>query len=201
MSMCAVTAEVDVSRVERIEDHYDPKTSVMRSEESSIERAGEDAAGATGVNLPGAQSNIPTGDAKPANAADGGAPNAAPLSVGTLRESHTRNFEVDHVTEKRFTSAGTLRRVTVAVVVDGVPGANMPRSKEEMEKISALVRSAVGADEKRGDNVTVESVPFLVAPPEVAAAPAFPHRSSSSRRSTVRMRRPQQGCSSSVSSG
>ena len=156
-----VTADVDVSRTERVEDHYDPKTAVMRSEESSIERVGEDAAGATGV--PGAQSNIPTGDAKPGNAADGGAPPQT-LTAGTTRESHTRNFEVDHITEKRFTSAGTLRRVTVAVVVDGISGpngANLPRSKEEMEKISALVRSAVGADEKRGDNVTVESVPFL----------------------------------------
>ncbi len=160
-----VTAELDASRTERVEDRYDPKTSALRSEERSVERAGDDAAGATGV--PGAQSNLPGGDGRAA--ADGGAP-----APGNTRESHTRNFEVDHVVEKRFTAAGTLRRITVAVVVDGIPLSLAPRSREEMEKISALVRSAVGADEKRGDVVTVESVPFLVPPTETAPPPAPP---------------------------
>jgi flagellar M-ring protein FliF len=157
-----VTAELDTARTERVEDRYDPARSALRSEERSIERMGEDAAGATGV--PGAQSNLPNGDGR----ADGGAP-----MPGAVRESHTRNFELDHVVEKRFIASGTLRRVTVAVVVDGVPVTGAPRPKEEMEKISSLVRSAVGADEKRGDLVTVESVPFLV-PPAEPAPPAAP---------------------------
>ncbi len=159
-----VTAELDTARTERIEDRYDPTRSALRSEERSIERMGEDAAGATGV--PGAQSNLPNGDGR---AVDGGAG-----TPGAIRESHTRNFELDHVVEKRFIASGTLRRVTVAVVVDGVPITGGPRGKEEMEKISALVRSAVGADEKRGDLVTVESVPFIapVAEPALPEAPA-----------------------------
>ena len=161
-----VTAELDTSRTERVEDRYDPKTSVLRSEERSVERAGDDAAGATGV--PGAQSNLPGGDGRAA-AADGGAP-----APGSTRESHTRNFEVDHVVEKRFIAAGTLRRITVAVVVDGIPLSAVPRSHEEMDKISALVRSAVGADDKRGDVVTVESVPFLAPAVEPAPPPAPP---------------------------
>jgi len=150
-----VTAELDTARTERTEDRFDPAKSALRSEERSIERVGEDAAGATGV--PGAQSNLPTGDAR----VDGGA-----VTPGAVRESHTRNFELDHVVEKRFIASGTLRRVTVAVVVDGVPVTGAPRGKEEMDKISALVRSAVGADDKRGDLVTVESVPFLAPAPE-----------------------------------
>ena len=159
-----VTAELDTARTERVEDRYDPARSSLRSEERSIERMGEDAAGATGV--PGAQSNLPNGDGR---AVDGGAG-----TPGAIRESHTRNFELDHVVEKRFIASGTLRRVTVAVVVDGVPLTGAPRGKEEMEKISALVRSAVGADEKRGDLVTVESVPFIapVAEPALPDAPA-----------------------------
>ena len=170
-----VTAELDASRTERVEDRYDPKTSALRSEERSVERAGDDAAGATGV--PGAQSNLPGGDGRAA--ADGGAP-----AAGNTRESHTRNFEVDHIVEKRFTAAGTLRRMTVAVVVDGTPlstgparagdAPSGPRSREEIEKISALVRSAVGADDKRGDVVTVESVPFLAPAVEPAPPPAPP---------------------------
>jgi flagellar M-ring protein FliF len=78
-----------------------------------------------------------------------------------VRDSHTRNFEVDHVTEKRVIAAGVLRRITVAVVIDGAA----PRSKEELDKIGSLVRSAVGFDERRGDAVTVEAVPFLTEPP------------------------------------
>jgi len=161
-----VTAELDASRTERVEDRFDPKSSVLRSEERSIERNGEDAAGATGV--PGAQSNLPGGDGRAG--ADGG----TPMAANTTRESHTRNFEVDHVVEKRFTAAGTLRRITVAVVVDGIPLSAAPRSPEEMAKISALVRSAVGADDKRGDVVTVESVPFLAVAAEAAAPAAAP---------------------------
>ncbi len=153
-----VTAELDTARTERVEDRYDPTRSALRSEERSVERMGEDAAGATGV--PGAQSNLPNGDGR---TVDGGAG-----TPGAVRESHTRNFELDHVVEKRFIASGTLRRVTVAVVVDGVPLTGAPRGKEEMEKISALVRSAVGADEKRGDLVTVESVPFIAPAPEPA---------------------------------
>lgn len=167
-----VTAEVDTARTERVEDRYDPTKSVVRSEERTVEHGAEDTAGATGV--PGSESNLPGGNGRGAAAgADGGAPTAA--APGAMRESHTRNFEVDHVIEKKFVAAGTtLRRVTVAVVVDGVPSSATPRSREEMDKIAALVKSAVGADEKRGDVVTVESMPFQTVEPQVAAGPAAP---------------------------
>lgn len=160
-----VTADIDSSRVERVEDHYDPKNTVLRSEEKSTERAAGGAEGpVTGV--PGAESNIPTGSDPGGDGADAGAARGLPI-----RESHTRNFEVDHVTEKRVVSGGVLRRLTVAVVVDGSPVVvgGPPRSKEEVDKIASLVRSAVGYDEKRGDAVTVEAVPFLGSEP--AAAP------------------------------
>lgn len=162
-----VTAELDATRMERVEDRYDPKTIALRSEERTVEHSAEEGTSATGV--PGAESNLPTGAARAAGGADGGAPQVA---QGPLRESHTRNFEVDHVVEKRFVSAGQLRRLTVAVVVDGSPITNAPRSPEEMAKISSLVRSAVGASDARGDLVTVESVPFIAAPIEIAPPPA-----------------------------
>jgi flagellar M-ring protein FliF len=63
----------------------------------------------------------------------------------------------------------------VAVVVDGVPGQGgapaQPRSAAELDKLTKLVRSAVGIDEKRGDMVTVESVPFIESEPTAAPAP------------------------------
>ena len=54
------------------------------------------------------------------------------------RESHTRNYEVDHVSEKRVSLQGAVRRLTVAVVVDGVPvegGGMEPRGREELDKL------------------------------------------------------------------
>jgi flagellar M-ring protein FliF len=158
-----VSADLDRSRVERVEDRYDPRTATVRSEQSTTERSVGDKS-ATGV--PGAESNAPT-----ANGADGGAPE------GTMRESRTRNFEVDHIVEKRLLTSGTLRRLTVAVVVDG-KGKDGVRSPEEMARFSALVRSAVGADDRRGDVVTVELVPFLEVEqaPVVAEKPLVPER-------------------------
>jgi flagellar M-ring protein FliF len=168
-----VTAEMDLSRFERTEDHYDPKTSVLRSEESSMERnAGADDDTVAGV--PGAESNLPTGAAPGAS--------ATPVAGGAIvRESHTRNFEVDHVQEKRTSSGSSIKRLTVAVVVDGVASAGdphvlVPRERPELDKIAGLVRSAVGANDKRGDMVTVESVLFTdgdVAAPIEAPAPPF----------------------------
>lgn len=167
-----VTADMDLSRFERTEDHYDPKTSVLRSEESSVERAGgvdDD----TVAGVPGAESNLPTGAAPGAT--------TTPVAGGAVvRESHTRNFEIDHVQEKRISNGSSIKRLTVAVVVDGVAGGADPRvmvlrERPELDKIAGLVRSAVGANEKRGDMVTVESVLFTdgeaSAPIEVPAPP------------------------------
>jgi len=167
-----VTVDIDSARVERVEDHYDPKQSALRSEERNVERSNDEVPVA---GVPGAESNLPGGvTARGAAAADGGVAEAvSDATAGATRESHTRNFEVDRITEKRTVTGGVLRRLTVAVVIDGspVPG-GAPRSKEEIDKIAGLVRSAVGFDERRGDAVTVEAVPFLVALAPEAPAPA-----------------------------
>ena len=214
-----VSADIDTARVEHVEDHYNPMTAVIRSEEATTERSsgGFDD---TVAGVPGAESNVPSGSsvnaakaaalaaaasAAPA-ASSSAAPNAAaiasalapttsPLSLpspamtasvqkglpaGTTRESHTRNFEIDHVSDKRTLAPGAVRRLAVAVVVDGIEitdqGQNkvVARDREQLDKIAALVRGAVGIDEKRGDILTVESVPFLsghVEAPVVVDAP------------------------------
>lgn len=151
-----ISAEMDMARVERVEDHFDPSKTALRSEERTIERAS--GSGETLAGVPGAESALPTGSAP--------AGSAAPTSPGTIRESHTRNFEVDHVLEKRTATTGSLKRLTVAVVLDGatkiVDGkpVTVTRSAEELEMLTKLVRSAVGADEKRGDLIAVQSVNF-----------------------------------------
>ena len=104
---------------------------------------------------------------------------------GVLREQHTRNFEIDHVTERRVATQGTVKRLTVAVIVDGIVRTEggrtrvIPRETAEIERLTTLVRGAVGASADRGDVVTVESIPFIEtveAPVRTAAArpPARP---------------------------
>jgi len=167
-----VTAEIDPARVERTEEHFDPTKSALRSEEQSLEHGSSDPNESV-AGVPGAESNLPTGTAKlaasatPATSASGsGAPAASsppPIAgSGTIRESHTRNFELDRVTEKRTTGGGALKRLTVAVVLDGVKGDKgiVARDRGELDKLATLVRSAAGASPARDDVVTVESMPF-----------------------------------------
>ena len=75
--------------------------------------------------------------------------------------------------------AGSIRRLSVAVLVDYLPksdGKNgvtpTPLSKEELEKVQSLVREAVGFNEQRGDSVSVQNAPFMSEP--VAAAEDVP---------------------------
>ncbi len=185
-----VTADVDSARVERVEEHFDPSKSALRSEESSTERStGE--LDETVAGIPGAESNLPSGAGKgsssapkPAASASASAsasaapPPPAVAAGGSMRESHTRNFEIDKVSEKRISGGAALRRLAVAVVLDGVNGPNgakgAPRSREEIDKLAALVRSAAGINDARGDLVTVESMPFADAEPAAEAPPPAP---------------------------
>ena len=174
-----VSAELDLARVERTEDRFDPQRTALRSESQTIERSPEAGdADDTAAGVPGAESNLPGG-------ADPAAPAPVPGAVkdnSVTRESHTRNYEIDHIIEKRINLQGAIRRLTVAVVVDGVPapdGTLEPRSREDLDKLESLVRSAVGVDPKREDVITVESIPFLpipdIEPAEpVAEAPRLP---------------------------
>ncbi|MBL9028131.1 MAG: flagellar M-ring protein FliF [Myxococcales bacterium] len=171
-----VSAELDHAETERTEDKFKPKATALRSEELLIERTG-DAAPDTVAGVPGAESNLPTGDEDPTV--------ETTMPGGVVRRQHTRNFEVDRVTERRVNRTSTVKRLTVAVAVDGVEGVDEAgarivglRDQAELDQLENLVRSAVGADEKREDLVTVECIPFTLptdvaasAPPEVAAPP------------------------------
>jgi flagellar M-ring protein FliF len=160
-----ISAELDLARLERIADQFDPTKTALRSETKTIEQNG--GVVDTVAGIPGAESNLPSG---------AGSASAAPAGSGVARLSHTRNWEVSRITEKRIVTGGVLKRLTVAVVVDGVKQgqAAVARSPEELAKITALVKGAVGLDEKRGDVLSVESVPFLSTetdPNAVAATP------------------------------
>jgi flagellar M-ring protein FliF len=84
------------------------------------------------------------------------------------------NYEISRITKTEVTEAGRVNRISAAVLVDGNYTKNdkgevayQPRAKEEIDRIAALVRSAIGFDAKRGDQVEVVNLRFA----ETAAVP------------------------------
>lgn len=153
-----VSADMDFSRVTETQQRFDPEGRVVRStstsEDTSTGGAGGNGGGAT------AGANIPDG----AGAAGAGGASGSESS----RTEETTNYEISQTTRTEVSEGGRVRRLSVAVAVDGVttPGADgaeatwAPRSAEEIQQITALVRSAVGFNEQRGDTVEVVSMRF-----------------------------------------
>lgn len=178
-----VTADVDFSNVEQMDETYKPNQAAEQAavrSTSSNENSQTGSAGAQGV--PGALSNQPPVPATapinaPAGQAAAAASAAAAPGSSTHREQVT-NFEVDKNVRHTKTASGAVRRLTAAVVINNkraaaaapgaAPAAATPWSPKEMENIQALVREAMGFNEKRGDSLNVLNVPF-----NPLEAPAF----------------------------
>lgn len=150
-----VSAEMDFSRVTETQDRFDPEGRVARSTSTTEEEQ-------TGASRSGASTsgqNVPDGG--------GGSTNES-QAERTNRNSETINYEISRTTRTEISEGGRMKRLSVAVAVDGVttPGANggepawAPRSAEDIQQITALVKSAVGFNEQRGDTVEVVSMRF-----------------------------------------
>jgi len=159
-----VAAQFDFDRVEETSERFDPDGVAVRSEQRSSE-TGVLAPSPAGV--PGVTSNVGPG-APPAQGSQGG---------NSTREAETVNYEVSKKTTRIQRTQGVLRRLTVAVAVDGsykdAPAGGgkefVPRSAEELAQIKSLVEKAVGSDQARGDAVEVTSIPFRPAEGMAAA--------------------------------
>src|SRR5262249_30726757 len=82
-------------------------------------------------------------------------------------------------TKTEVIEGGRINRISVAVLVDGVYGKNdkgdivyQPRTKEEIDQIAALVRTAIGFDQKRGDQVEVVNLRVAETPSSPTAEPS-----------------------------
>jgi flagellar M-ring protein FliF len=129
--------------------------------------AGQNATGASSAGSPAAQANGPAAGA--AGAAAGAARTGATQPVGgsmaggdTTSSDVTRNYEIDRTLDYSNQPAGTVRRLTVAVLigdrtVNGPDGKakRVPLSAEELTRVTQLVKDAVGFDASRGDSVSV----------------------------------------------
>lgn len=161
-----VSADIDFTAVEQAAETFNPDLPAIRSEQTLNEtrRAGDAAAG-----IPGALTNQPPGTTTqvpeqidPAT----GQPVAAQQPTNN-REQATRNYELDRTVSYTKHQQGSLKRLTVAVVVDDKVVVNadgtqtlVPWTENELERLSILVRDAVGFSAVRGDSVNVLNSPF-----------------------------------------
>ena len=157
-----LTADFDFNRITQTSDKFDPEGRVVRSsqtrEETSVHGDGQDGQVTVGNELPGAQQRQPSRSA------------AAPRDQNRKSEEIV-NYEISRTTKTEVTEGGRVNRISVAVLVDGIYSKNdkgevvyQPREKEEIDRIAALVRSAIGFDQKRGDQVEVVNLRFADTP-------------------------------------
>ncbi len=162
-----VSAEVDPNRVQQTSETFDPESRVVRSTQTRNEQA------ATSEAKDGA---VTVGNELPGTNAGGGAAQRDASS----KSEEVINYEISKTTRTEVVEGGRLKRLSVAVLVDGVYTkaptgeiAYAPRAQEELDRIAALVRSTVGFDAKRGDQLEVVNLRFAEAPaPQEIGAPA-----------------------------
>jgi len=191
-----VVAQVDMSSTESTREQYNPQGQVVRSESTSEEAAKNGGSAAGGV--PGALTNqppqpgvaLPPG-ASPATAQSGAAPNPAAAGAAgatgatanatevtgpdSKSRQTTRNYEIDRTMAYTRQPAGRVTRLSVAVLIDNLRVTDKdgkvtetPMPKDQLDRLTALVRDAVGFDAARGDTVNVVNSSFLGETPAVA---------------------------------
>lgn len=156
-----VNLDMDFDQIVTNEEIYDPDSQVVRSQATVTDNSTTD-----NVEQPvSVAQNIPNGDMVAAGTG----------SVSRKsRTEETVNYEISKVVRNKVKNSGTIKRLGVAVIVDGIYERNAEgkvvyrdRTPEEMEQIRSLVKSAVGFDAERGDMVEVANMKFVSNQPEI----------------------------------
>ncbi len=158
-----VSVELDFDRITTNSEIYDPDAVVARSTQVSSQN--ENSSDAAPAGTVGVANNLPSGQAS-ANATSAGS--------ASTRTEETTNFEINRTVRQHVREIGQIRRLSVAVLVDGTyntaaDGAKtyVPRNAEELQQLRGLVASAVNFDEARGDVIEIANLRFDEPPPPV----------------------------------
>ena len=147
-----ISADLDFRVMEKTEEKYDSEEPAIRSVQRSQEKSGSTAGGA-------GESSVAT-TARQA---------AIPRPAGSNREKsdETINYEISRTVNKTVMPVGDVKKLSIAVLVDGVYVKNdkgveeyQPRPEKELAALEDLVKKSAGFDGKRGDQVVVSNVPF-----------------------------------------
>ena len=147
-----VTANMNYDHTSETSETFDPDSKVVRSTQTVEQNASDsNPAGGGAVSvasaLPGQQS---------AAAGDNNKSSSG-------RTEETTNYEISKTVKTSTVDSGTVKKLSVSVVVDGIESSNgtyKARSAQDMKQIDAMVKSAIGYDASRGDQVQVINMPF-----------------------------------------
>jgi flagellar M-ring protein FliF len=154
-----VAAEMDFNRIQQTQESFDPESRVVRSTQTRNEN---------NVSNEARDGQVTVNNELPGNAAGANGNNNREASQ---KNEETVNYEISKTIRTETIEGGRIKRMSVAVLVDGnyARAANgqmdyQPRSGEEIDRITALVRSAIGFDQRRGDSLEVVNLRFAEAP-------------------------------------
>lgn len=154
-----VSADMDFTESKITEERFDPDSQIARSETRTdeFEAAPNVEGGTPGVAANSADTPAAGGDEEPS---------------GSTRSSETLNYEISKTVSQKLTAMGSIKRLSVAVLVDserrgaptgtedGQEAADAGWSPEALQQFEQLAREAVGYSEERGDRIVVSAAPF-----------------------------------------
>ncbi|MES2473222.1 MAG: flagellar basal-body MS-ring/collar protein FliF [Pseudomonadota bacterium] len=149
-----VAADIDYNHTQITSETFDPDSKVVRSTQTVERNASDTNGGGSAVSV---------ANALPGGGATGGG-NGGQNTSGSTEE--TTNYEISKKVTTSTVDGGDVKKLSVAVVVDGTTttgegaSAYKARTAAEMAQITALVKSAMGFDQARGDQVQVTNMPF-----------------------------------------
>ncbi len=152
-----ISTEMDFGKVTKSSETYDPESKVERSTQT-VQESDLEAEKAKNTSV---ENNIPEGQSKTDADANKRQQN---------RTEETVNYEISKVVKNEIVQTGTIKRISVAILLDGnytkvekdgkTEMVYAPRDQKEIEQITTLVKSAIGFDAKRGDTVEVVNMRF-----------------------------------------
>ncbi len=179
-----VAAEMDFNRVQQTQESFDPESRVVRStqtrNENNQSNDAKEGQVSVGNELPGSGQGANNNTSREAS----------------QKNEETVNYEISKTVRTEVLEGGRIKRLSVAVLVDGnyIKAANgqptyEARPQEEIDRIGALVRSAIGYDQRRGDSLEVVNLRFAEAPPvaEIKELSTFEKLFNFSKDDTFRM--------------
>jgi flagellar M-ring protein FliF len=162
-AIARVSCELDFIQQEKTEEMFFPDNQVVRSEKAFNQFSKEADSNPAGV--PGLAANVVN---------DNTAETSVDPNMSFQKQDRTRNYEIGKMTSHQILPIGKLKRLSVAVIVDGTyknetigEGEDIkteqryiPRTQEEMATLEAIVKRAVNYDEQRGDQIEVANISF-----------------------------------------
>lgn len=152
-----IAADMNYNHMSETSETYDPDGKVVRSTQN-VETSSSD-------SQPGAANAVSVANALPGGQQQSETKDSSKSS--STRNEETTNYEISKTVRTQTQEGGDVKHLSVAVVVDGTltPAASgeakyTPRSAKEMQQIESLVKSAIGFDKARGDQVEVVNMAF-----------------------------------------